>query len=169
PRSALGWAAILGSVLIATVLGTLTFFAGLARVGPTTASTLSTIEPAVTVALAALILSETIAPLQLLGGALILVAVVALARSRKCPRGESDRGEIVGRSWGGVGRSGFAAWTALPGHGSVHSGSSSTSMESCGAVAASAASHSTSQRERSPSRQKRRSRRAEPTRSCRRV
>jgi len=83
PRSALGWSAILGSVLIATVAGTLTFFAGLARVGPTTASTLSTIEPAVTVALAALILSETIAPLQLLGGALILTAVVALARSRR--------------------------------------------------------------------------------------
>jgi drug/metabolite transporter (DMT)-like permease len=83
PRSALGWLAILGSVLIATVLGTLTFFAGLARVGATTASMLSTIEPAVTVALAALILGETIAPLQVLGGALILSAVVALARSRK--------------------------------------------------------------------------------------
>src|SRR5262249_53560316 len=83
PRSALGWSAILGSVLIATVAGTLTFFAGLARVGPTTASTLSTIEPAVTVALAALILGETIALLQRLGGALIRAAVVALARSRR--------------------------------------------------------------------------------------
>jgi drug/metabolite transporter (DMT)-like permease len=83
PRSALGWVAILGSALIATVLGTLTFFAGLARVGATTASMLSTIEPAVTVALAALILGEPIAPLQLLGGALILSAVVALARGRK--------------------------------------------------------------------------------------
>lgn len=82
PRTVLGWAAILGLALISTVLGTLTFFAGLARVGPTDASTLSTIEPAVTVVLAALILGETIVPLQLLGGALILAAVVLLARRK---------------------------------------------------------------------------------------
>jgi drug/metabolite transporter (DMT)-like permease len=82
PTTLLGWAAVLGLALLSTVVGTVTFFAGLQRVGPTDASTLSTLEPAVTVVLAALILGETIAPIQLLGGALILTAVVVLARSK---------------------------------------------------------------------------------------
>jgi drug/metabolite transporter (DMT)-like permease len=83
PRTTLGWLAILGLALISTVVGTVTFFAGLGLVGPTDASTLSTLEPVVTVALAALILSETIQPLQLAGGALILAAVGVLARGRR--------------------------------------------------------------------------------------
>ena len=57
------------------------FFAGLKRIGPTRASTLSTVEPAVTVALAAIFLGERIAPMQMAGGALILAAVVLLARA----------------------------------------------------------------------------------------
>jgi drug/metabolite transporter (DMT)-like permease len=82
PRTTLGWAAVLGLALVSTVLGTITFFAGLQRVGPTAASTLSTFEPVVTVVLAALVLGETIAPVQLAGGVLILAAVVTLARSK---------------------------------------------------------------------------------------
>jgi drug/metabolite transporter (DMT)-like permease len=58
-----------------------TFFAGLERVGPTNASTISTFEPLVTVLLAMIFLRETIVPLQLLGGSLILSAVIVLARS----------------------------------------------------------------------------------------
>ena len=58
-----------------------TFFAGLKRIGPTTASTLSTFEPIVAVALAAVVLGETITPVQALGGALILAAVVILSRN----------------------------------------------------------------------------------------
>ncbi len=83
PQTALGWLSVLGLSLISTVVGTLTFFVGLTLVGPTDASTLSTLEPAVTVILAALILSETIQPLQLAGGALILAAVVVLARGKR--------------------------------------------------------------------------------------
>lgn len=82
PQTMLGWLSVLGLALISTVIGTLTFFAGLGLVGPTDASTLSTLEPVITVVLAALILSETIQPLQLAGGALILAAVVALARGK---------------------------------------------------------------------------------------
>jgi drug/metabolite transporter (DMT)-like permease len=83
PQTALGWLCILGLALISTVVGTVTFFAGLSLVGPTDASTLSTVEPVVTVILAALILGETILPLQLAGGALILAAVVVLARGKR--------------------------------------------------------------------------------------
>ena len=43
---------------------------------------LSTVEPLCTVLLAAVFLNESIAPLQLVGGALILAAVVLLARAR---------------------------------------------------------------------------------------
>jgi len=79
PATAVGWAAIAGIALISTVLAIVTFFAGLAHVGPTAAATLSTFEPVVTVALAALVLGDAIAPIQMAGGALILLAAVALA------------------------------------------------------------------------------------------
>jgi drug/metabolite transporter (DMT)-like permease len=55
--------------------------AGLARVGPTDAATLSTLEPVGTAVLAVTLLGETLAPLQILGGALIVGAAVVVARS----------------------------------------------------------------------------------------
>ena len=76
PRTTPGWIAILAIALVSTVLPIVTFFAGLSRVGPTRASTISTFEPVVTVVLAALILGENINALQLIGGFLILVAAV---------------------------------------------------------------------------------------------
>jgi drug/metabolite transporter (DMT)-like permease len=81
PRSGSGWAAIVGIAVVSTVASITLFFAGLARIGPTRASTLSTIEPMVTVVLGALLLAERIGALQLAGGALILLTVVLLARA----------------------------------------------------------------------------------------
>lgn len=81
PTTALGWVAVLAIALVSTVLSFVTFFAGLGRIGPTTASTLSTFEPIVAVALAAIVLGETITAVQALGGALILTAVVVLSRN----------------------------------------------------------------------------------------
>ncbi len=81
PMSSAGWLAIVGIALVSTVAAITLFFAGLARIGPTRASTLSTVEPVVTVALAAIVLGETVAPIQLAGGALILAAVILLARA----------------------------------------------------------------------------------------
>jgi drug/metabolite transporter (DMT)-like permease len=80
PASAAGWLAAVAIALVSTVAAITWFFAGLRRIGPTRASTLSTIEPVVTVALAAAVLGERIAPVQLAGGALILASVVLLAR-----------------------------------------------------------------------------------------
>jgi len=76
--SADGWLAIGGIVVVSTVGAILLFFAGLARVGPSGASILSTLEPVVTVALAAAAFGESLSPLQLLGGALVLSAVVVM-------------------------------------------------------------------------------------------
>lgn len=80
PRSGAGWAAVIAIVLIATVIPVVTFLAGLRRIGPTNASMLSTVEPVVTVLLAALLFSEVLKTASLLGGALILIAVLILAR-----------------------------------------------------------------------------------------
>jgi drug/metabolite transporter (DMT)-like permease len=84
-----GAAAISGLALVATVVAIVTFFAGLARLGPTDTSTLSTLEPVVTVLLAAVVLGESIGARQLFGGLLILAAVVLLARAR--PQGGAGK------------------------------------------------------------------------------
>ncbi|HVW16871.1 MAG TPA: DMT family transporter [Solirubrobacteraceae bacterium] len=73
-----GWLAMAGVALVSTVLAASLFLAGLARVGPSTASIVSTVEPAVTVGLAALVFGERLDGMQLVGGALVLAAVVAL-------------------------------------------------------------------------------------------
>ena len=81
PTTAGGWAAIAGLAIVSTVIAIGTFFAGLERIGPAEASTISTLEPLVTVVLAAAVLGEKVAPSQLLGGILILGAVIVLARA----------------------------------------------------------------------------------------
>jgi drug/metabolite transporter (DMT)-like permease len=81
PTTASGWAIIGAIVVIATVVPVVAFLAGLARIGPTNAAMISTLEPVVTVALAALLLGETLQPVTLLGGGLILAAVLLLAQS----------------------------------------------------------------------------------------
>jgi drug/metabolite transporter (DMT)-like permease len=83
------WAAIIAS--ISTVMPIVLFMAGLARVGPSTASIASTIEPPFTVALAWIVFGETLGPLQLAGGALVLSAVIVLQlrRAASSPRSAS--------------------------------------------------------------------------------
>jgi drug/metabolite transporter (DMT)-like permease len=81
PHTAGGFVAIGLMALVSTVLAIMTFFAGLARLGPSTAATLSTLEPAVTVVLAALLLAEPLTASQLAGGLLILGAVLLLVRA----------------------------------------------------------------------------------------
>lgn len=81
PVSQSGWWSLAGIVTIATVIPVVTFLAGIERIGPTNASLLSTLEPVVTVLLAAWLFAERLAPITLIGGALILVAVVVLTRS----------------------------------------------------------------------------------------
>jgi drug/metabolite transporter (DMT)-like permease len=75
-----GWGWIAALAAICTVAAISLFFAGLHRAGPTTASILSTVEPVTTVVLAFLVFGETLGIVQTLGGALVLAAVVTLAR-----------------------------------------------------------------------------------------
>jgi drug/metabolite transporter (DMT)-like permease len=75
-----GWGWILALAVVSTVIALSLLFAGLRRVGPTTASILCNAEPVVTVVLAFLAFGEVLAPAQLAGGALVLggVAVVSM-------------------------------------------------------------------------------------------
>jgi drug/metabolite transporter (DMT)-like permease len=77
--SAAGFGWLAGIAVVSTVGAIGLFFAGLQRVGPTAASILSTLEPVVTVVLAFLAFGESLGPVQLTGGALVLGAVFVLS------------------------------------------------------------------------------------------
>jgi len=85
PQTASGWGAMGGVVIVATVIPVVSFLAGLKRIGPTNASMLSTLEPVVTVLLAAWLFGETLGLAALIGGALILAAVILLTRGEIYP------------------------------------------------------------------------------------
>ena len=76
--SAGGWGWLACVAVVSTVIAISLFFAGLRRVGPTTASILSTVEPVVTVVLAFLVFGERLGPVQVGGGVLVLSAVLVL-------------------------------------------------------------------------------------------
>lgn len=73
-----GWAAIAGLAVACTVVPIAAFLLALPRIGPGTASILSTFEVVVGVALAAILLGESLSGVQVLGAALVVAAVVAL-------------------------------------------------------------------------------------------
>jgi drug/metabolite transporter (DMT)-like permease len=73
-----GWAWVAAIAVVSTVAAILCFFAGLARVGPSAAAILSTLEPVVTVTLAAAAFGESLGAVQLVGGALVLGAVLVM-------------------------------------------------------------------------------------------
>ena len=82
PETATGLAVIVAIALFATVLPIVTFFAGMTRLGAAEAATVSTLEPVVTLLLAAMLLDEPLRLSQLCGGAVILGALIILARVR---------------------------------------------------------------------------------------
>jgi len=83
PNGPTGWWIIAGVVIFATVIPVFTFLAGLQRIGPTNASMLSTFEPVVTVFLAATFFHDELRPITLIGGGMILIAVILLTRSER--------------------------------------------------------------------------------------
>jgi drug/metabolite transporter (DMT)-like permease len=84
--SAEGFVWLTGIAVVSTVAAIALFFAGLRRVGPTTASIVSTAEPVATATLAFLAFGEALSAVQLAGGALVIGAVLLLsARGRSRP------------------------------------------------------------------------------------
>src|SRR5918994_2148096 len=92
--TAAGWGWLACLAVVSTVGAVSLFFAGLDRVGPTAASILSTVEPVVTVVLAFLVFGEVLGAVQLLGGALVLAAVVVL--NARWNRRLREREEAIG-------------------------------------------------------------------------
>jgi drug/metabolite transporter (DMT)-like permease len=70
------WFGLAGIGLVSTFIAVLAFYAGAHRIGAARASIVSTVEPIWTIALASLLFGETLGPLQLVGGAMILAGVV---------------------------------------------------------------------------------------------
>jgi drug/metabolite transporter (DMT)-like permease len=81
PSSATAWLAVAGVALLGTVVAVTAFFGALALIGPSDASVLSTVEPVVSVVVAGLVLGERLSPTQVVGGAVVLLAVGVLARA----------------------------------------------------------------------------------------
>lgn len=80
PSTGAAWAAVLALAVVSTVIPVAAFLAGLARIGPADASTLSSIEPATSVLLSAVVIGETLTGWSVVGGALVIGAVVAIGR-----------------------------------------------------------------------------------------
>jgi drug/metabolite transporter (DMT)-like permease len=81
--TAAGWGWIACLALISTVAAIGWFFAGLRRVGPTITAILGIVEPFTTVALAFVVFGEALGPGQMLGGVLVIAAVLVLNLSRR--------------------------------------------------------------------------------------
>ena len=82
PASANVWLNLGALVVVSTVFPIFFLNAGIQKVGPPRAAILGTVEPLLTIILAALFLGERLQPIQLLGGAFILASVVILQLSR---------------------------------------------------------------------------------------
>lgn len=90
PSSAAAWAALTGVTVLGTVVAVAAFFGALALLGPSDTAALSTMEPVVSVGVAAVALGETLSWVQLVGGGLVLSAVIVLARTAPAPALEAS-------------------------------------------------------------------------------
>jgi drug/metabolite transporter (DMT)-like permease len=91
-----GWGWVTSLAVVSTVAAISLFFAGLRRVGPTTASILATVEPLVTVLLALVVFGETLGGGQVVGGALVVAGVLVLqAATAARVRSPSRQGAMV--------------------------------------------------------------------------
>ena len=80
PSTAPAWWATLGLALFATLVPVAAFLAGSPQIGPSSAATLSTLEPMVAVTIAVLFMGEQVTFAMFGGGLLVLLAAVLLAR-----------------------------------------------------------------------------------------
>jgi drug/metabolite transporter (DMT)-like permease len=76
PQTSIGWLALVGMSLAITI-GILFIFVSTVRIGPFRTALIMNLEPLTAVLLSALLLGEMITPIQGLGGAIMLAALVA--------------------------------------------------------------------------------------------
>jgi drug/metabolite transporter (DMT)-like permease len=91
---AAAWPGVLGVGSVATFVAIQSFYEGARRVGAARAALISTFEPVWTITLAAVLLAESLGPVQLVGGALILAGVVLAQTGPQGAEGEPVRPAI---------------------------------------------------------------------------
>lgn len=80
PSGLSAWLAIGAIALFSTVIAIAAFLVGIKHIGPAQASIISTLEPVITICLGVALLGESVSAGQLVGGAMVLAAVVMLAQ-----------------------------------------------------------------------------------------
>jgi drug/metabolite transporter (DMT)-like permease len=88
------WFGIAGVGLVSTFIAVQAFYAGAHRIGAARASLVSTVEPVWTIVLASLLFGESLGPIQLVGGAMILIGVV-IAQTGGAGRGGASELRIA--------------------------------------------------------------------------
>jgi drug/metabolite transporter (DMT)-like permease len=88
------WPALFGVGLVSTALAFQTFYAGVRRIGAAQAALVSTVEPVYTITLATLLFAERLAPIQIVGGALVIAGVL-LAQTGHSTDSSTDRDNVV--------------------------------------------------------------------------
>lgn len=81
PKGEGGWLAF-GGAVITFALAQLALIAAIGRAGATLAAAIMNLEPLLTIALAVLLVGESLSPLQLAGAALVLIAIFLMGRGR---------------------------------------------------------------------------------------
>ncbi len=81
PKGEGGWLAF-GGAIITFALAQLALIAAIGRAGATLAAAIMNLEPLLTIALALLLVGESLSPLQLAGAALVLIAIFLMGRGR---------------------------------------------------------------------------------------
>jgi drug/metabolite transporter (DMT)-like permease len=75
--------ALIGALALVAIAGMVTFVAGIRRLGPSRASIVSAVQPALTPVVGFAVFAERLAPAQMLGGTLVIAGIVILeARGR---------------------------------------------------------------------------------------
>jgi drug/metabolite transporter (DMT)-like permease len=70
------WFGLVGIAVFSTALAISAFYAATARIGAAQTALVSTVEPVWTITLATLFFGESLAPIQLLGGAFVIGGVI---------------------------------------------------------------------------------------------
>jgi drug/metabolite transporter (DMT)-like permease len=83
PHDAIGWLNVGAIAFVSTVVAIAAFFFGLKRLGASMTSVLSTLEPVVSVLLAAIVLGEAVTPMQAFGGLLVIATAIWLALDQR--------------------------------------------------------------------------------------
>jgi drug/metabolite transporter (DMT)-like permease len=94
-RDSAAWLWIIAGGIIGAAIPTTALLVGIGIVGPSRAAVLMTIEPLVGVTVAALLLGEHPIPLQIVGGAAVLVAAIILQLAPSRVPAEPEFGRLV--------------------------------------------------------------------------